>query len=390
MRPKANRKSGVARRSGKNMNRMILILRTAIKRLFIGDKNRKIRVKKTSFFLTALFVLTTLSGCGKDPEIISLVGKTMGTTYHIKYIDDGSLSKNAEEVHAQIEEILKDVNAKMSTYDPNSELSRFNQSREINTPVPISAEFGTVLQEALRLNRITEGALDVTVGPVVNLWGFGPEKRPERQPSAQQLAERQQWVGADKLKLSQESGEFTLEKTVPQLYIDLSSIAKGFGVDQASDVLEQFGIRNYMVEIGGEIRAKGKNIEGKYWQIAIEKPNFDGSRSVEQVIGLQDLAMATSGNYRIYFEDQGKRFSHEIDPKTGYPIQHRLASITVLHPSSMTADGLSTGLFVLGEEEALRVAEKHNLAVYLIIKTDKGFETKMSSKFTALLAEQEK
>ncbi|ABR73979.1 FAD:protein FMN transferase [Actinobacillus succinogenes] len=373
------------------MNKIILTLRTAIKPLrFLFGKIGKLDLQKISFFLTALCVVLTLSGCRKDAEIISFVGKTMGTTYHIKYIDDGSLNKNAEEAHAQIEDILKDVNTKMSTYDPNSELSRFNQSKEVNVPVEISTELGTVLQEAVRLNQITEGALDVTVGPIVNLWGFGPEKRPERQPAAQQLAERQQWVGLDKLKLSKNSGKFVLEKNVPQLYIDLSSIAKGFGVDQVAEALEQFGVQNYMVEIGGEIRAKGKNIEGKHWQIAIEKPNFDGSRAVEQVIGLQDLAMATSGNYRIYFEERGKRFSHEIDPKTGYPIQHRLASITVLHPSSMTADGLSTGLFVLGEDEALRVAEQHALAVYLIIKTDNGFETKLSSKFTALLAEQRK
>lgn len=375
----------------RNMNRNILTLWMIFKSLYsVFSKKEQVARKKILLFLSALLAALVLSGCQKDPEIISFVGKTMGTTYHIKYIDDGNLSRNAEETHARIEEILRDVNAKMSTYDPNSELSRFNQSKESNKPVAISAELGIVLQEAVRLNRITEGALDVTVGPLVNLWGFGPEKRPERQPTVQQLAERRQWVGLNNLKLNRDTGKFTLEKSVPQLYIDLSSIAKGFGVDQVADALEQFGVRNYMVEIGGEIRAKGKNIEGKHWQIAIEQPNFDGSRSIEQVIGLQDLAMATSGNYRIYFEEQGKRFSHEIDPKTGYPIQHRLASITVLHPSSMTADGLSTGLFVLGEEEALRVAEQHNLAVYLIIKTDNGFETKMSSKFTSLLAEQEK
>ena len=232
---------------------------------------------------------------------------------------------------------------------------------------------------------------------MVNLWGFGPEKHPERKPTAEQLAERQAWVGIDKLKLTQRDGKFYLEKSVPQLYVDLSSIAKGFGVDLVAETLEHIGAKHYMVEIGGEIRAKGKNIEGKDWQIAIEKPSFDGSRSVEQVIGLKDLAMATSGNYRIYFEENGQRFAHEIDPKTGYPIQHHLASITVLHPSTMTADGLSTGLFVLGadglstglfvlgEEKALEVAEKEQIPVYLIIKTENGFETKMSSTFSALL-----
>lgn len=339
-------------------------------------------MKKILLILTALCALTA---CKKDPEIVSFVGKTMGTTYHIKYIDNGELSLDKEKAHAQIEMVLKDVNAKMSTYDKNSELSRFNQFNEINQPVEISSDLAKVLREAIRLNKVTQGALDVTVGPVVNLWGFGPEKRPEKQPTAEQLAERLAWIGIDKLKLTQSAGKFSLEKSVPQLYIDLSSIAKGFGVDQVANTIEQIGAQNYMVEIGGEIRAKGKNIEGKDWQIAIEKPSFDGSRAIEQVIGLKDLAMATSGNYRIYFEENGKRFSHEIDPKTGLPIQHHLASITVLHPSSMTADGLSTGLFVLGEDKALEVAEKEQLPVYLIIKTENGFETKMSSKFSALL-----
>lgn len=343
-------------------------------------------MKKISLIFTALLAVTfSLTGCQKDPEVVSLMGKTMGTTYHIKYIDDGNLNLDKDKAHAKIEMVLKDVNAKMSTYDKNSELSRFNQFTEVNRPVEISTDLATVIREAIRLNQVTEGALDVTVGPVVNLWGFGPEKRPERQPTAEQLAERQAWVGIDKLKLTQREGKFYLEKSVPQLYVDLSSIAKGFGVDLVAETLEQVGAKDYMVEIGGEIRAKGKNIEGKDWQIAIEKPSFDGSRSVEQVIGLKDLAMATSGNYRIYFEENGQRFAHEIDPKTGYPIQHHLASITVLHPSTMTADGLSTGLFVLGEEKALEVAEKEQIPVYLIIKTENGFETKMSSTFSALL-----
>ncbi|PJG82446.1 FAD:protein FMN transferase [Caviibacterium pharyngocola] len=335
---------------------------------------------KKLFLLLTGFVLL-LTGCDKSPEIVTLTGKTMGTTYTIKYIDQGEVKNKSDAIHQQIELILKDVNAKMSTYIPTSELSRFNQFTQTDTPVEISADLAKVIAEAIRLNQVTQGALDVTVGPLVNLWGFGPDKRVEKQPSAEQINERRAWVGIEKLKLEQSAGKFFLEKSVPQLYIDLSSIAKGFGVDQAADYLESQNALNYMVEIGGEIRTKGKNIEGKNWQIAIEQPNFDGDRSVAQVIGLHNIAMATSGDYRNYFEENGLRFSHEIDPKTGMPIQHRLASITVLAPSSMTADGLSTGLFVLGEEKALEVAEQQNIPVYLIIKTDNGFETKTSSAF---------
>ncbi|MDH2925624.1 FAD:protein FMN transferase [Lonepinella koalarum] len=339
-------------------------------------------------YLFTLVLSLLLVACSKDPEIITLTGKTMGTTYHIKYIDDGKVSQKVEQAHEQIEVILKQVNDQMSTYIPTSELSRFNQNTQINQPIEISPELGKVITESLRLNKLTDGALDVTVGPLVNLWGFGPDKRLDKEPSQQELNECLALVGINKLKLTQSAEKFSLEKSIPELYIDLSSIAKGYGVDQVAGYLETIGTQNYLVEIGGEIRAKGKNAEQKTWQIAIEQPNLDGSRTIQQVIGLDNIGMATSGDYRNYFEQDGVRYSHEIDPKTGYPVQHHLASITVLHPSAMTADGLSTGLFVLGEEKALEIAEQQGIAIFMIIKTDNGFETKTSSKFTSLLAEQ--
>ncbi|MFZ7241253.1 FAD:protein FMN transferase [Avibacterium avium] len=342
------------------------------------------KVKTVYGWAIALLLVSSLTACQKDPEIVTLSGKTMGTTYHIKYIT-AEATQSAADTHDGVEKILEDVNDKMSTYIPTSELSRFNQNRVVNTPIEISADLAKVIGEAIRLNKVTQGALDVTVGPLVNLWGFGPEKRVEKAPTQQQLDERRAWVGIEKLTLSESAGKFYLEKAVPELYVDLSSIAKGFGVDQVADYLESLHIGNYMVEIGGEIRAKGNNSENKPWQIAIEKPTMDGSRSVEKVVGLHNLAMATSGDYRIYFEENGVRYSHEINPQTGRPIQHHLASITVLDPSSMMADGLSTGLFVLGEDEALKVAEQQQLAVYLIIKTESGFEVKMSSAFKQLI-----
>ncbi|MBN6710403.1 FAD:protein FMN transferase [Haemophilus haemoglobinophilus] len=314
----------------------------------------------------------------------------MGTTYHIKYIDEGKAKLNSEQIHQGIEAILQDVNAKMSTYIPDSELSLFNKNPEVNMPIEVSADLARVVAEAIELNKITQGALDVTVGPVVNLWGFGPEKRVEKAPTAEQIAERKAWVGIEKVQLTQKNDKFFLTKSVPQLYIDLSSIAKGFGVDKVADYIAEQGITNYLVEIGGEIRASGHNGENIAWQIAIEKPTFDGTRAISQVIGLQNFAMATSGDYRNYFEQDGKRFSHEIDPKTCQPIQHNLASITVLSERSMTADGLSTGLFVLGAEKALEVAEQYNLPIYLTVKTTQGFENKMSSKFAEILSTQKK
>ncbi|MGC7559778.1 FAD:protein FMN transferase [Pasteurella sp. PK-2025] len=329
-----------------------------------------------------------LVACHKSPELVTLQGKTMGTTYSVKYIDNGELELSSTEVHEQIESLLRDVNSKMSTYIATSELSLFNQNTKTNTPIEISADLATVLQESIRLNKLTEGALDVTIGPIVNLWGFGPEKRHSTESMDEHVKKFMQWVGIEKMKLSQSGKKFFLEKTIPQLYIDLSAIAKGFGVDKVANYVGSLGVQHYLVEIGGEIRAKGKNLEGKAWQIAIEKPTFDGSRAISQIVGLPDLAMATSGNYRNYFEENGQRFSHEIDPTTGYPIQHRLASVTVLADSAMTADGLATGLYVLGDKKALEVAEKHNLLIYMIMKTDDGFEAIMSSAFEKFLNNQ--
>ncbi|AKO44973.1 FAD:protein FMN transferase [[Haemophilus] ducreyi] len=335
-------------------------------------------VASLSFILTA---------CNKSAEQITLQGKTMGTTYTVKYIDDGKIANlpTAEQVKKQLDDVLKVVNDEMSTYRLDSQISRFNKLREVNTPFEISPDFATVVAEAIRLNKITEGALDVTVGPLVNLWGFGPDRRLDKQPSAAQINQRAAFVGIDKLALNIEHKP-TLTKSVPNLYLDLSSIAKGFGVDKIADQLEMLGLENYLVEVGGELRGKGKNLQGLNWQIAIEKPNFEQGQAVQITVPLHNLGMATSGNYRNYFEDeQGNRLSHIIDPKALKPVNHKLASITVLAPTSMTADGLSTGLFVLGAEKALEVAEREKLAIFLIIKNGDGFETQMSSQFKKLI-----
>ncbi|OOR99628.1 thiamine biosynthesis protein ApbE [Haemophilus paracuniculus] len=338
--------------------------------------------KTLALLATALF----LSACQKEPQQVAFDGKTMGTTYHVKYIDDGKVANlpKPEEVKAQLETLLKEVNNQMSTYQKDSQISQFNQMKEANKAVQIAPDFAKVVAEAIRLNGVTEGALDVTVGQLVNLWGFGPDKRLNKVPSEEQIAERSQSVGIDKLVLDQTAS--TLAKTAPELYLDLSAIAKGFGVDKLAEQLESLGLENYLVEIGGELRGKGKNLAGKGWQIGIEKPEMAQGQGSQVTVTLNNLAMATSGNYRNYFEDeQGNRLSHIIDPKQRRPISHNLASITVLAPTTMTADGLSTGLFVLGTEKALEVAEREKLAVFLIIKTDKGFETKMSSEFEKLL-----
>lgn len=341
-------------------------------------------IKRLSFFVIFSLFLTA---CEKAPEQIILQGKTMGTTYTVKYIDNGEVKNlaSAETVKSELDKLLIEVNNQMSTYQNDSEISRFNQLKEANQAVEISKDFAKVVQEAIRLNTVTEGALDVTVGPLVNLWGFGPDKRLNKVPSAEQISERSTYVGIDKIVLKIEDTPH-LSKSEPNLYLDLSSIAKGFGVDKLAEHLEHIGISNYLVEIGGELRGKGKNLQGLDWRIAIEQPVMAQGQTAQITVPLHNLAMATSGNYRNYFEDeQGNRLSHIIDPKQLRPVSHNLASITVLAPTTMTADGLSTGLFVLGAEKALEVAEREKLAIFLIIKNGEAFETQMSSEFKKLI-----
>ncbi|AHG76203.1 Thiamine biosynthesis lipoprotein ApbE [Mannheimia varigena USDA-ARS-USMARC-1296] len=344
---------------------------------------------KIKFFAFAIFSLF-LNACEKAPEQITLQGKTMGTTYTVKYIDNGEVKNlaNPEKVKSELDRLLVEVNNQMSTYQQDSEISRFNQLKEANQAVEISQDFAKVVQEAIRLNKITEGALDVTVGPLVNLWGFGPDKRLNKVPSDEQIKERSSYVGIDKISLKME-GKPILTKTMPNLYLDLSSIAKGFGVDKLAEHLEKIGVSNYLVEIGGELRGKGKNLQGLDWRIAIEQPIMKQAQSVQITVPLHNLGMATSGNYRNYFEDEnGNRLSHIIDPQKLSPVSHNLASITVLAPTTMTADGLSTGLFVLGAEKALALAEREKLAIFLIVKSGDKFETQMSSEFKKLTQSQ--
>ena len=319
-----------------------------------------------------------LTGCG--PEQINLEGKTMGTSYSIKYMSDSS-TLSSKKLQQEIDRKLEQVNDQMSTYRPNSELSRFNKSQKVDTAFPVSVATAKVVREAIRINRLTDGALDVTVGPLVNLWGFGPEGRPNVVPTDAEIAKRREWIGIDKLAV--ENG--ALIKSIPELYVDLSAIAKGYGVDVVAEYLESQNIDNYMVDIGGEVRTRGNNGENKPWRIAIEKPVAGGEQSAQEIIEPGRMAIATSGDYRNYFEQNGVRYSHTIDPATGRPINHRLVSITVLDPSCMTADGLSTGLGVLGPERGMALANLLGIPVFMIVKTDDGFEERASESFKPYL-----
>lgn len=333
------------------------------------------------FTRAAMLLVMTLvvSGCSEQRQLIHLTGSTMGTYYSIKLIEQEGLPSEVA-LQKEIDRRLELVNDQMSTYREDSELSQFNQHRS-SEPFAVSADTATVVQEAIRLSKLTDGALDVTVGPLVNLWSFGPEARPDVVPTDEELDARRQEVGIEHLKVEGNA----LIKDLPGLYVDLSSIAKGYGVDVVADYIASLGVNDYLVEIGGEIRLKGKNLEGVPWRIAIEKPTEDGSRSIQEVVEPGEMAVATSGDYRNYFEENGVRYSHLINPITGKPITNRVVSVTVMHPKCMTADALATAFSVMGEEKAIALANQENWPVLLIVSTDEGFKEYASDAFTTYM-----
>jgi thiamine biosynthesis lipoprotein len=330
------------------------------------------------FRLLILLLATVVISC-TPPQVSEthLYGPTMGTTYNVKFVPVEGL--NEQDLKQQIDQLLIDINQSMSTYIKDSELSQFNQWKSIE-PFPLSAQTIEVLNEAKRLGEISAGLLDVTVGPLVNLWGFGPQSRPETIPTDELIKTTLQAIGLEKLTI----GPSWASKTNPDLYVDLSTIAKGYAVDQVAQLLQSHNIANFLVEIGGEMRVSGIKASGKNWIIAIEKPEAE-QRSVQELISIGDNAVATSGDYRIYFEEDGIRYSHLIDPSTGYPITHNVVSVTVIHPSSMTADGLATALIVMGKEKALSLADKYDIAVLLITKEKDGYTEYTSATFEQLV-----
>lgn len=345
-------------------------------------KVKSLKILSNSLMSLLVFGISIfLTAC--NPQQSSINGQTMGTYYSIKYVGNSNLP-DEKTLQKEVDKLLEQVNDQMSTYRPNSELSRFNSSREVNQPFPVSAATVKVINEAIRIHQLSEGTLDITVGPLVNLWGFGPENRPDEVPSDSELEKRKAWVGMDKFSVEGNR----LIKHVPELYLDLSAIAKGYGVDVIAEYLTSLGINNYMVDIGGEVRTKGQNDREQPWRIAIEKPIAGIEQKVQVIVEPGDMAMATSGDYRNYFEVNGVRYSHTIDPRTGRPISNNIVSITVMAPSCMTADGLSTALGVLGEEQAIILANQLNIPVMIITTSAEGVSERYSDSFKAKLIKQ--
>ncbi|MEM6615843.1 MAG: FAD:protein FMN transferase [Pseudomonadota bacterium] len=308
-------------------------------------------------------LLVFLAACDRAPVTIEFTGETMGTTYRIVAIDKArDLDQDA--LLGAIETTLADVNSIMSNWDPNSEVSRFNAWTSLE-PFQITEEFALVMEAANAVHAESDGRFDVTLGPLIELWGFGsgPPDQVEI-PSDEDIEATLATIGQDRVVEFQKNPN-ALSKALPGTQIYLAAIAKGHGVDRLAETIRRFGVDNFLVEIGGDLFASGLNANGERWRIGIERPDA-GSRTVEQVAEVSDLGMATSGDYRNYFEKDGRRYSHIIDAVTGRPITHETASVTVLANSAMEADAWATALLALGSEAGAKIAEENGLAAMFI------------------------
>ena len=330
--------------------------------------------------IVLVVLLIGLQGCAKSSNVVKLEGSIYGTGWSLVYLPDESLPA-PDVVEKAVRAAFEVVNVSMNTYDPQSLISEFN-ALPADEVMEVDWDFTYVLNEAMKITRTTEGAYDVTVAPLIDLWGFGPGG-PTQIPTDAVIASTLQAVGLSRLNW-QPSIRY-LSKRVAGVSLEFSSIAKGYGVDLAGDELDELGVKNFMLEVGGELQLRGHSPRGDAWRIAVERPE-QGRGTFQAAVNVSNVGVATSGDYRNYFERDGQRYSHIIDPRTGYPVQHDLVSVTVIHPSTALADAWATALCVLGTERALDLAERVGLAVYLVYRDADALKPVWSTKFGPFLA----
>jgi thiamine biosynthesis lipoprotein len=306
-----------------------------------------------SFAFAATVALLSLPGCAPRAEV-RLEGRTMGTTYHLTLVT--SRGSAVDDLQTAVDQRLDEVNRQLSTWLEDSEISRFNRLGEVGEEFPISADFVRVMEAAAEVHALSEGAWDGTVHPLVVLWGFGPGGPALSAPSPELIAEALDEVGFDKIEIRPEG---VLVKRHDAVTVDLSSIAKGYGVDAAAEVLRGEGLVDFLVEIGGEVLAAGRRRDGRSWRVGINRPDPGADPDdVYRVVLLGDQALATSGDYRSYVLEDGRRRSHVLDPRTGEPVTNGVVSASVLAPTCTMADGLATAIMVMGPEAGLRLVER--------------------------------
>jgi len=317
--------------------------------------------------LLILFLLI-LAGCGFQKEV-SLSGKTMGTTYHIKAV--AGLFTNTKDLKDQIDMRLDEINKSMSTFRKDSEISRFNAHQNVGEKFRISEDFYNVMTVAKTIYEETGGAWDGTVKPLLDLWGFGQSENKHTVPEKSRIAALLSNIGFNNIEIF--AGHYLAKKNAT-VTLDLASIAKGYGADQVAALIRANGIHNFLVEIGGEVFAAGFRRDGKNWRIGINRPQKNAPvDQVYKVVDLQDKGFATSGDYRNYFEVNQKRFSHVIDPRNGYPVDNGVVSVSIIANTCTLADGLATAVMVLGHKKGLDLVNRlDNTECFIIVKREDG------------------
>lgn len=344
-----------------------------------------------------VIALAGCSGTAREHGIAAFDGKIMGTGYSVLTTGQHDMQADmqadaqagvqpGEGLGQRIHAVLQDVDTHMSTWRNDSELSRFNAS-EGGDWQPMTSRTLDVIAHALQTSRASEGAFDATVEPLVSLWGFGAQatgsgtgstsSRPTREAISRTLGQ----IGFDAIDVDLAAGAVRKHTTTAQL--DLSGIAKGHAVDRLTELLDLEGHENYLVEVGGELRSKGRKPDGSGWRVAIERPEV-GRRGVYKAVDLDNRAIATSGNYRNFFDHNGTRYSHSIDPRTGQPVNHALASVSVIADTTMQADALSTALMIMGPEQGMAFAEQHQVTAHMITREGKALVEHHSPLFATL------
>lgn len=311
--------------------------------------------------LSVLFIAAIFSCSNPPSKYIYNKGMVYGTIYSITYESPSGI-----DLQENISEKFNEYNLMFSTYAKESIISKINS----NQATELSKEFIICYQKAVEVSKITNGAFDITAGAMVNAWGFGPEEK--KKMTQEKVDSLIQITGYQKIKL--EDGQILKEN--PNIKIDMSAIAKGYTSDLIANFLAEKGCKNYMVEIGGEVAAKGINERGKTWTIGINKPDENdilGSTGLQAIVKLTDHGLATSGNYRNFYVEEGKKYAHTIDPKTGYPVQHSILSSTVIANDCMTADAFATAFMVLGLETSIEIARNiPEIEVFFIYADEEG------------------
>jgi FAD:protein FMN transferase len=336
-------------------------------------------VSKTSYRLAAACVLSSIVACSPSSDEMVLTGQTQGTSYSVR----AYCPTRQPDLHAAIDAELARVDAEMSTYNPTSILSRFNAAPP-GSWQPVSADMADVVAAAQQLAEMSGGAFDVTVGPLVNLWGFGPTGEISAVPPAAAVAAARARVGHGYLQVRMQPPALRKQRA---LYVDLGAIAQGYTVDAVAALLNARQCASYLVEVGGEVRAGAAKPSGEGWRVGIEVPDPTSVGRLQRVLTLTNAAVSTSGDYRDFVDLDGKRYSHTIDPRSGAPVTHDLASVTVIHDSTMWADGYATLLDVLGPRAGLEFARQHHLAAQFTERTPAGLVETTTPEFVQFINE---